>query len=403
MVARVPTAEEFRQQLNRIASSGMFAGSDPLRNVLFYLAERALSKPGESVKEYEIATRVLGRKDDFDPKTDSAVRVVASRLRSKLAEYYVDLGNKDEVLVNLPRGSYSVIYSYREAQQFGAKPPDVPVVRKRIPRREFIFSALAGSAVAAGPFFYWGRKAAAKEVPKSIGKFWKSFTSGPEDPLLVYANPRFEGWPETGMKLVDTRTARTEQSLNVMTGTGEVVAVSDLARMFDSLHVRVKIKRAQLFTWDDAPASNLIFVGGQDQNTALAQLPRLEKFNFKPYSAEPFRHRGAVLNEKPASGEERYYMAGEDLEDGVEYAIIALTRGISRDRWILIAAGTNTYGTEAAAKFITDAARLQELLDKLKASDTIPPFEALIRVKVRGGAPLEPTLVLTYLRGAGSA
>jgi hypothetical protein len=327
--------------------------------------------------------------------------VVASRLRSKLAEYYIDPGKRDDVLVNLPKGSYLLIFSYRETPQLEGKLPEVPATRERMPRRSFILSAIAGSAAAAGPFFYLGRKSAAPQVPKSISTFWKSFIAGPEDPMLVYANPRFEGWPETGMKLVDIQNPLTRQFLNVMTGTGEVVAVSDLARMFDRLHARVRIKRAQLFTWDDAPASNLIFVGGQDQNPALAQLPKLEKFNFKPYSEEPFRHQGAVRNEKPAAGEERYYMAGNDLENGVEYAIVALTRGISRDRRILIAAGTNTYGTEAAAKFITDPARLQELMDRLKVSDTIPPFEALVRVKVQGGAPLEPSLVFTYLRTGG--
>jgi hypothetical protein len=400
--AGIPTSEESRQQLQRIASSSSFGGSDPLRAMLFYLAEQALAKPGGPLKEYEIATKVLGRKDDFDPKIDSSVRVAASRLRSKLAEYYVDAGKRDNVIVNLQRGSYLLVFSYREGTESEPKPaesPALPAIAAHAPApRRLVWICGVIAAALALVSFYVGQQSALSPTPKSMQIFWNSFLSNNDQPLLVYANPRFEGWPDTGMKLADPPSPQTAQFLNVMTGTGEVVAISDLARMFDRLHTKVKIKRAQLFTWDDAPASNLIFVGGQDQNPALAQLPKLEKFNFKPYSDEPFRHQGAVRNEKPAPGEERYYMAGSDLDNGVEYAIIALTRGISHDRRILIAAGTNTYGTEAAAKFLTDPTRLQELLERLNVKDKIPPFEALLRVRVQGGAPLEPHLVLTYLR-----
>jgi hypothetical protein len=372
--------------------------------MLFYLSEQALTRPGAPLKEYEIATKVLGRKDDFDPKIDSSVRVIASRLRSKLAEYYVDAGKRDHIIINLPRGSYLPVFSYRETAESEAKPSEplaTPASVSQVTRWKRLFWLFGPIAAAiAGLAFYLGQQTTVYVPPKSVQIFWSSFLSGTDEPLLVYANPRFEGWPDTGMKLANPPDPQATQFLNVMTGTGEVIAVSDLARMFDRLHAKVKIKRAQLFTWDDAPANNLIFVGGQDQNPALAQLPKLEKFNFKPYADEPFRHQGAVRNEKPVPGEERFYLAGNDLDNGVEYAIIALTRGISHDRRILIAAGTNTYGTEAAAKFLSDPTRLQELLDRLNVKDKIPPFEALLRVRVQGGAPLEPHLVLTYLRSA---
>lgn len=84
-----------------------------MRNVLLYLATHGVEQPGKSVKEFEIATNALGRGDDYDPRSDSTVRVVASRLRSKLAEYYTQEGAADPVIISIPKGAYFVSGSYR--------------------------------------------------------------------------------------------------------------------------------------------------------------------------------------------------------------------------------------------------------------------------------------------------
>jgi hypothetical protein len=40
------------------------------------------------ISEYAVATDALGRRIDFDPKTDASVRVQISRLRRKLKDFY---------------------------------------------------------------------------------------------------------------------------------------------------------------------------------------------------------------------------------------------------------------------------------------------------------------------------
>jgi hypothetical protein len=202
------------------------------------------------------------------------------------------------------------------------------------------------------------------------------------------------------MRFAGPGKAAGEHATNVYSGVGEVMAVEKLTHTLDLLRAESRVKRAQLFTWDEASANNLIFVGGQVQNAAFAQLPKLQKFNLKAPSEEPFRTQGAVRNEKPASGEEAYYVSSDDLDNGVEYAIVALIPGTSPGRHPLILAGTNTYGTEAAADFVCNSETVQSLLDRLqgKRSRSIPDFEALLQVRVRGGAPLNPSLRIVYRR-----
>src|ERR1035438_9916013 len=94
------------QQVDRLINSHSLRGSEALCKLLRYLADRALDHPGVALKEYQIAIEVLGRSSDFDPQSDSSVRVQAGRLRVKLEEYYAGEGQHDSVIVELPKGSY---------------------------------------------------------------------------------------------------------------------------------------------------------------------------------------------------------------------------------------------------------------------------------------------------------
>lgn len=105
--AHVPLAI-LREQLGRILANRAFADAPTLGRLLTYLVDGTLDgKPG-SLKEYAIAVEVLGRPSDFDPATDTIVRVHARRLRRRLEEYYAGDGAADPVRIWLPKGHYAV-------------------------------------------------------------------------------------------------------------------------------------------------------------------------------------------------------------------------------------------------------------------------------------------------------
>ena len=62
------------------------------------------------IKEYQLGVEVFERGQDFDPATDSIVRVEANRLRHKLREYYDDQGQQDDFRIEFPKGSYTPIF-----------------------------------------------------------------------------------------------------------------------------------------------------------------------------------------------------------------------------------------------------------------------------------------------------
>ena len=101
------------QQIDRLTKSHSLHSSESLCKLLRYLAEHSLDHHGIALKEYQIATEVLGRPAGFDPQSDSTVRVQAGRLRVKLAEYYAHEGVNDPILVELPKGSYTLTFQLR--------------------------------------------------------------------------------------------------------------------------------------------------------------------------------------------------------------------------------------------------------------------------------------------------
>src|ERR1700676_5347975 len=115
------------QQIDKLIKSHSLHSSESLCKLLRYLAEHSLDHPGIALKEYQIATEVLGRPAGFDPQSDSTVRVQAGRLRIKLAEYYAHEGLDDPILVEVPKGSYALTFHLRAANP-GVQPQTTVVL-----------------------------------------------------------------------------------------------------------------------------------------------------------------------------------------------------------------------------------------------------------------------------------
>ena len=99
-----PNRAECLGQLERLVSSPLLQGSEALCKLLQYLAHHTLNSPADHLKEYQIGTEVLGRPADFDPQTDSSVRMQVGRLRTKVIEYYNSSGIHDSILIDIPEG-----------------------------------------------------------------------------------------------------------------------------------------------------------------------------------------------------------------------------------------------------------------------------------------------------------
>jgi len=398
------------EQVERIACSSTLHSSESLRKLLRYLAKQSLLHPGHPTKEYQIATELFGRQADFDPQVDSMVRVQAGRLRSKLIEYYGKEGQSDEVLVELPRGSYALIFHPRPAETLIEHPNgrnkrreenrSLPKASKWMIAALFLGIGLLAAVSMIASLLYARRAGTAltpiSEAPASLRVFWNGFRKGPDEPWVVFSNAAFVGRPDVGMRYYDPVRDTGQHILDHYTGVGEVLAVHSLDQVFNALHSGLRVKRGNLFSLDDAKNDDLIFIGSPSENLTLLEIPNTKEFVFRRVLTGPRAGDVTIMNLHPGPGEAGEYLASPSNVPLVEdYGVIALVPGLNPPHSELILAGTTTIGTQAAVEFVTRENSLAELLKQLdvaKAAD-LQPFEAVIRVKVARGVPVGSEIV----------
>jgi len=379
-------------QTAKILQSSQFSGSELLRNLLSHLAKKAVERPGEGAKEYELAVDVFGRATGFDPRLDSAVRVHTARLRAKLAEYYMSDGARDAVVLEVPKGSYLITWHNRS----GPEKAPIPPVAPRPPWLWFA-AGFAASALILGASLWIWLSARSPKPPAAVQTFWRPFLGSQPDPIVAFSNHRFAGISSTGLHAFRDGIDPPSELNDTYSGTGTVMAVHELSNQFVAFGRGVRLKRAELLTWDEAQNTNLIVVGSPDANSRLRQLPPLQQFDFKSLRDEPRQGIGGIVNLHPRPGEEPVYFASGRPYTS-DFAILAMLPGLKPGRRILVLAGTNTYGVQALAEFVCRPDLIGELLARLPASRGIPDFEALVEVKISDGVPVHSQLVLVRPR-----
>ncbi len=382
---------EFLEQVSKITKCSAFANSDILRGLLVFLAKAATDRPGENIREQEIAETVLG-KSDFDARIDSGVRVHAGRLRSKLAEYYLGEGKNDPLIVELSKGSYQLVYHPRNIQPevltpLQTEPPAGESAASPTKKPSTVLYLFAAGIVIICLVSAWfGYKRWTLPVPQEVEMFWSPFLYGDRPPIVVFGGPR----PGTAR----AQWAAHEDDLTFTSswaGVGALVSVHRLTHIFTSLEKSFILKRSLNLNWDDARKETLILIGGPESNSAHSSLPKTKRFVFLMNGQTRVRTNIKDMKAKDESAS-LYVAAGNPIHQ--DYAIIAYLPTLSPDRPMVIAAGMTTFGTQAAFEFLTEKDSLKLLQNKLSLQDDrFPYFEALIRVNVRDGVPIHSELV----------
>jgi Malectin domain len=116
-----------RAELDWLLQSGVLGRSVNLTKVLRYVCEEAAAGRGDRIKEYSIAVEALGRKPNFDPQTDTIVRVTFHTLRKRLHDIYdTGEGMSHAVRIVIPAGGYAAQFIDQQERVLPAIPPNVP-------------------------------------------------------------------------------------------------------------------------------------------------------------------------------------------------------------------------------------------------------------------------------------
>lgn len=438
-----PTAEEKLAQLERVVQSSVFQGAGIILTMLQYLGRLSIADPELQVKEYTIALEVFGRSSEFDPRTNSVVRVQAKRLRTKLQEYYAGEGRNDRVLVDLPKGHYRVFFSYQEPQEDVAlqantaaesAPPDTLLSARReattLPdhrQTDFTRSVLIATIVLlsivvivlALPTLHTPRSAdtasvaGAADLQTAASAVWAPFLKAEAATLLVLSNPpvyRFLNNSDAKVAAKNSLPVPAEQgetlaraledkmvmkqggtpslvlSTSSYTGIGEAIGLYHLTGLFRSADKEVTLKQSRTVTAEDLKNRNVILLGSAWVNDWVEKLPVKEDFVYTV--------NASIENTEPQPGEEREYRPRYDEQTGAvreDYALITVKPGVTDEHRLMILAGLLSEGTQAAAEYVTRKEYLSDLNRRLQqmADKDGPPkyYQVLLKVSVDNNIP----------------
>lgn len=95
-----------RSALEAVISSDAFAPSKRCQDFLRLVVEHVLAGDLDSLRERMIGAEMFRRPVDYDTSNDAVVRVRATEVRKRLAQYYREVAQTPVVRIDLQPGSY---------------------------------------------------------------------------------------------------------------------------------------------------------------------------------------------------------------------------------------------------------------------------------------------------------
>ncbi|HEY3440081.1 MAG TPA: hypothetical protein VGK29_04995 [Paludibaculum sp.] len=395
----VAFADERWALLQRVAASPAFQKSNRLREVLLYVGERSLRTPETPIREHEIGVEVFGRPETYDTSQDTLVRVHASQLRKKLQQHFTEDGLGESLLIEMPKGSYSLAFRPRVA---GAEPQ--LVVLPSPPRRSRWWTALIAVSVmmtlACGLLLVQNstlRRRATFELgaQPAIDAFWRQIFGNGRNNYIVAADANlvvFEDAIKGHVSLQDYQAKAFERLAWERIADPEKRAlILNLLRPFTPMADTIIARRISLVSAANGMQTELVFARDltvnqvSDHNAIVLGSRRAnpwvglfeDRLNFRTVFEEAPK-RAWFQNRAPKAGEQATYHGRWGRMSYCRVAFLSNPKGTGN---VLLISGTDVQSTEAGGEFVTREEWVRQLWPLLgvKVGQPLPYFEVLLQ------------------------
>src|SRR5277367_995204 len=113
------------EQVERLLRNSHFNQSRRFPSFLRFVIEQTLLGQTDLLKERTLGIEIFGREADYDTASDPIVRVTATEIRKRIAQYYQEPGHETELRVTLPAGSYVPQFHWPQAAKESSPAPTV--------------------------------------------------------------------------------------------------------------------------------------------------------------------------------------------------------------------------------------------------------------------------------------
>jgi hypothetical protein len=413
--------QALRHHVDEVVQGAAFRGSHRSQQFLRYVIEKALEGSVNHLKERVIGIELFRRPPSYDTGEDAIVRVTASDVRKRLLQHYGRFGDASPFRINLPSGSYIPEIEYEPlpvslVQEHGISAPPQEAVSLNEekpasiqPHSERRWIWLGGTALALILLTLTGfgvRRWIASETTAAMLPWAEVFRTG-HTTQLITSDPTIEELQELTGKDVsisdysNQRYVPDIQSLSPSqrqfyvfylhadnaASVDTPLAVS-IARLVPSnFPIRIRSARSLRIT-DLQTDDNLILLGSPRSNPWFELFAGQLDFRF---AFDKELNEEIIQNAHPRAGERSTYIpTARGFATGESFAVLALVQNPeSVSGQVLLLAGADGEGTEAAGRLATDKPHLQHALQYcgIQPHGNVQYFELLLHIHTMAGAP----------------
>jgi len=390
-VSEAFSAEELGALCERIISSGVLGRSRHYATLLRYLVKCSIER--SSPKELELAINGLGKAEDFDVSSDSAVRVYVHQLRKKLENYYAVNEQHSDVRIVIPKGQYDLVAIKKnlpeaesKAALFGIDAPSILLVFVAVlliinllflipegnQQERTIDPRLSSSPVwssiledekpillVMGDYYIFGELNENGNIARMVREFDVNSRNDLED-LQFAEMGRSENYLDLDLSYIPE---------------GSAFALANVAPVIYGSGKTIDITMMSDLSSADIRNNHIVYIG------YLSALEKLSDMTFAGSSLRIGRSYDELFNTKTLE----YYTSDAGLpEEGEpfrDFGMVA-TFPASSDTQVLMIAGMRDAGLMHAAQAVVNTERVQEMersLD-LSTNEESPSFESLFEV-----------------------
>lgn len=460
-IAKIANSREevaaLRHHLQEIVDGKAFRGSHRSAQFLAYIVNQAIAGHFDSLKERVIGIELFGRSPSYDTGEDAIVRVTATDVRKRLLQHYGENGTSSPFRLSLPLGSYvpeitrvrnghgalsaiaatshgpaaisrepsfphsdAVPSAIEQAAdgQLHSDPDSNPALTRSLNWRPwFTFAVLLLVLNLSLWAFFWSHTGRVQAKTVSVLP-WSVLFSSTHPTHLITSDPNIVAVQEiTGSeisvsdyanrKYIPEPNKLTANELHlchiILWGDNSAAAVDPpiavrIGALMPSSSKSIDARAARSIQLSDLKTDdNFIFLGSPRSDPWSALFAEQLDFRFvfdESAGQEIIRNDHPRPRELPA-----YVPTAEGWGTGQSYAIIALVRNPDQNGQVLLLAGADGEGTEAAGKLVTDLSRLSAALSQcgIHPGGPLQHFELLLGLNTMAGSPNNVDIVACHL------
>jgi hypothetical protein len=382
---------EVIRALEEVLASPHFCNSKRYPALLRYIVEQTLLGHGDQIKERTVGIDVFGRAPDYDTNLDTIVRYTAGEVRKRLALHYHEV--EAPIQISLSVRSYRPEFlrlvntstpELEMAQENRVSPMavlDHPAVLK-VRRRHTLAWAITAASVLL--LLLIGLRSWNDARTDAVSRFWSPILDQKSPTIISLGGVVFSPLTNSGPEVASNPTDGNPY-LSFENG----LAMGRVAALLNARGGSYRVQSAAYTTLAQIRENPTVLVGAYN-NQWTYRLAESLRFHFAPHPDERI-----VDAQDPKRSWSRD--PSKPFSNSPDYALVARFRNPSTDSIVVILAGLQRFGTDAASQFATSTDLLEDFNHQIGWNWRNKNIEVVLRVDVVNGRAGAPIVVATHV------